>query len=210
MTQLEDALKCHSTYSSILQVAGRSCRCVAATLRDEPHSYLLGIHHFCVYPSDIFELQVPSTCLCAFSGVCCPCDLCWGVNTSLPTNEAALNSWCVNTPTPSHSVEITLRSVLYYLSEVPNGIEPQLPTVVTCSVIAPYRLPFLPATLLYATLLYFPARASWGHLPPPKYTTCIIFLSQGQLLGEPNLGHVSTHGSPRIHDRIIYSQADLF
>ena len=67
MTQLEYALKCHSTYSSILQVARKRCVCVAVTLRDGPHSCLLGTHHFCIYPSDISELKALSTCLRAFS-----------------------------------------------------------------------------------------------------------------------------------------------
>lgn len=43
------------------------CVCIAVTLRDGPHSCLLGTHHFCIYPSDIFELKALSTCLRAFS-----------------------------------------------------------------------------------------------------------------------------------------------
>lgn len=66
----------------------------------------------------------------------------------------------VNTPTSSHSVGLTLRNALYNLSEVPSGTEPQLPTMVPCSVVTLCQLPFLPATPPY-----FPTSTSWDQPP---------------------------------------------
>lgn len=53
-------------------ICKKMCVCIAVTLRDGPHSYLLGTHHFCIYPSDIFELKALSTCPCAFSDAGAP------------------------------------------------------------------------------------------------------------------------------------------